>query len=134
MTARYQILIAEDDRRMADLLAELAEAAGFDPVIAPDGTAATAILERGEADALFTDLRLPPPDGLALLRLARHRTPDLPAVLVTGHATLSVAVDAFRGGLFDLIVKPFDTAEVGALLGRIRRVLDHRRRVESLSA
>lgn len=134
MTARYQILIAEDDRRMADLLAELAEAAGFDPVIAPDGTAAATILERGEADALFTDLRLPPPDGLALLRLARHRTPDLPMVLITGHATLSVAVDAFRGGLFDLIVKPFDTAEVGALLGRIRRVLDHRRRVESLSA
>ncbi len=134
MNGRYTLLIAEDDRRMAALLGELAESAGFSPLIAADGSAAATALERGEVDALLTDLRLPPPDGLALLRQARHRVPDLPAVLITGHATLSVAVDAFRGGLFDLIVKPFETAEVNTLLGRIRGVLDHRRRVESLRA
>lgn len=132
MSGRDTLLIAEDDPRMAALLAELAQSAGFSPQIAADGASAAAVLERGEADALLTDLRLPPPDGLALLRLARHRTPDLPAVLITGHASLTVAVEAFRGGLFDLIVKPFETAEVESLLGRMRALLDHRRRVESL--
>lgn len=132
MSGRDTLLIAEDDPRMAALLAELAEGAGFCPQIAADGASAAAVLERGEADALLTDLRLPPPDGLALLRLARHRAPDLPAALITGHASLTVAVDAFRGGLFDLIVKPFDTAEVESLLARMRALLDHRRRVESL--
>lgn len=133
MTQRYTVLIAEDDRRMAELLAEIAQAQGFDPLIAADGAAASAILERGESDALLTDLRLPPPDGLALLRLSRHLWPDLPAVLITGHATLRVAVDAFRGGLFDLITKPFDTSEVEALMGRMHRLLEHRARTETLS-
>ena len=134
MTRRYTALIAEDDRRMADLLAEIAQAQGFDPQIASDGIAATTILERGEADALLTDLRLPPPDGLALLRMARHLQPDMPTVLITGHATLRVAVDAFRGGLFDLITKPFDTSELEALMERLRHLLEHRTRTETLSA
>jgi len=134
MSRRYSVLIAEDDRRMAELLAEVAEDRGFDPRIAADGVAASAILEQGEADALLTDLRLPPPDGQALLRLARHLQPDMPAVLITGHATLQVAVDAFRGGLFDLITKPFDTAELEALLDRLRRLLEHRTRTETLRA
>jgi DNA-binding NtrC family response regulator len=71
---------------------------------------------------------------VALLRLARKRQPDLPVVLITGHATLQVAVDAFRGGLFDLITKPFDTGELSALLTRLRGVLDQRIRTEALSA
>ncbi|MCB1852505.1 MAG: sigma-54-dependent Fis family transcriptional regulator [Gammaproteobacteria bacterium] len=134
MTRRYTVLIAEDDQRMADLLAEIAQAQGFTPLVAMDGTSASIILERGEADALLTDLRLPSPDGLALLRLARHLLPDMPTVLITGHATLQVAVDAFRGGLFDLITKPFDTLELEALMDRLRRLLEHRTRTETLSA
>lgn len=134
MTRRYTALIAEDDLRMAELLAEIAQSRGFDTLIAGNGAAASIILERGEADALLTDLRLPPPDGLALLRLAKHQSPDMPVVLITGHATLQVAVDAFRGGLFDLIGKPFDTSEVESLLERLRRLLEHRTRAETLSA
>ncbi|MBK8638270.1 MAG: sigma-54-dependent Fis family transcriptional regulator [Chromatiaceae bacterium] len=134
MSRRYTLLIAEDDQRMAELLAELAVAQGFEPRLAADGVEAVGILERGEAEALLTDLRLPPPDGVALLKLARRLDPERPAVLITGHATLQVAADAFRGGLFDLITKPFDTAEVEALLGRIRRLLDHHARGEALDA
>ena len=134
MSRRYTVLIAEDDRRMAELLAEVAGDREFDARIAADGVAASAILEQGEADALLTDLRLPPPDGQALLRQARHLRPDMPAVLITGHATLQVAVDAFRGGLFDLITKPFDTSELEALLDRLRRLLEHRTRTETLRA
>lgn len=134
MSRRYTLLIAEDDRRMAELLAELAVAQGFEPRLTADGVDAARILERGEAEAFFTDLRLPPPDGVALLNLARRLAPERPAVLITGHATLQVAADAFRGGLFDLITKPFDTAEVEALLGRIRRLLDHYARGEAIDA
>jgi DNA-binding NtrC family response regulator len=133
MMRRFSLLIAEDDRRMAELLSELAETAGFTTRILDNGADAVPLLERGEAEALLTDLRLPPPDGLDLLRLARRVTPELPVVLITGHASLKVAVDAFRDGLFDLITKPFDTIQVKALLRRIRLLLEHRARLESLS-
>jgi DNA-binding NtrC family response regulator len=134
MSRALTALIAEDDRRMAELLAELAAAQGFQARIASTGAEAVAVLERGEADALFTDLRLPPPGGLELLQISRQAAPEVPVVLITGHATLQVAVDAFRSGLFDLITKPFETAQVRALMARVRLLLDHRARVETLSA
>ena len=134
MTRRHTLLVAEDDRRMAELLAEIASARGFNTVIAEDGATASAILERGDADVLLTDLRLPPPDGQALLRLARHLQPDMPTVLITGHATLKVAVDSFRGGLFDLVTKPFDTTELEVLMDRLHRLLEHRAHTETLTA
>ncbi|HHH39040.1 MAG TPA: sigma-54-dependent Fis family transcriptional regulator, partial [Sedimenticola sp.] len=119
---------------MAELLAEIASARGFNTVIAEDGATASAILERGDADVLLTDLRLPPPDGQALLRLARHLQPDMPTVLIPGHATLKVAVDSFRGGLFDLVTKPFDTTELEVLMDRLHRLLEHRAHTETLTA
>ncbi len=134
MTHPFQLLIAEDDQHMALLLAELAQAEGFDTRSVRNGRDAAEALTRGDADVLLTDLRLPPPDGLELLRLARRLNPELPVVMITGHASLQVAVDAFRSGLHDLITKPFENAQVAALLRRLGHLLAHRRRLETLAA
>jgi hypothetical protein len=63
MNGRYTLLIAEDDRRMAALLAELAESAGFRPQLAADGASAAAVLERGEADGSPICACRPPMDS-----------------------------------------------------------------------
>ncbi|WP_127475006.1 sigma-54-dependent transcriptional regulator [Sulfurivermis fontis] len=130
----YTLLIAEDDRDMARLLAELAADCGFRAVTVHTGQEAAVHLAGGEADALFTDLRLPGPDGLTLLRLAHEIDPALPVVLVTGYATVQNAIDAFRNQVADIITKPFDTDEVSAVLARIFESLRHRTQVEQLTA
>ncbi|MDZ7663346.1 sigma-54 dependent transcriptional regulator [Thiohalophilus sp.] len=131
---KFDILIAEDDPDMADLLEELASEAGFRVTVLYTGSEARQRLHRDLPDVLFTDLRLPQPDGLQLLNEARGLNPGMPVVMITGYATVQDAVEGFRNGLFDLITKPFDTEQVRGLLERVRNLLTHERRIEQLDA
>lgn len=127
-----KVLIAEDDKDMANLLAELARAEGYAPQLAHDGRQALAMLDDDTA-LVLTDLRLPPPDGLAILAHIHDTRPGLPAVMITGLATVEDAIRAFRLGAVDIILKPFDTREVRRVLARLKTQFDHRLRMEQLS-
>lgn len=131
---KFEILIAEDDHDMADLLAELAKEIGLNAGVVYDGAAARDRLQRDPPDALFTDLRLPEPNGLELLKIARGVSPGMPVVMITGYATVKDAVQGFRNGLFDLVTKPFDTDQVRAVMERVHARLRHERRIEQLDA
>lgn len=131
---KFDVLIAEDDQDMAGLLAELAAEAGFRVTVVHTGSNAVRRLQGDPPDALFTDLRLPEPDGLQLLETARGLDPAMPVVMITGYATVQDAVQGFRSGLFDLVTKPFDTEQVRGVLERVRALLSHERRIEQLDA
>jgi two-component system nitrogen regulation response regulator NtrX len=63
---------------------------------------------RGEPpDAVFLDIELPKLSGMEVLRRLRAEHPDLPVVLITGHATIERAVQATRLGAYDFVEKPF---------------------------
>ena len=76
---------------------------------------------------MLTDLRMPGIDGMEVLRHIRAATPDVPVIMITGHASLDSAVDAMKAGAYHYIAKPFRLAEArevvrGALeLRRIKR-------------
>lgn len=128
----YRLLIAEDDPHMAGLLAELGAEAGFMPRTAATGGQAAAMLASGEFDALATDLRMPGLDGIELLRLARQHDAEMPVVMITGYATTQNAVDAFHQGVFDIVLKPFNTDATLAILCRVHDFVEHRLRLEQL--
>ena len=127
------LLVVEDDADIASTLRELAVGAGFSVRIAPDGEMAERELLSTQPDVMLTDLRVPPPDGLALLGLARELDPDMPVVMITGFATADNAIEAFRLGVFDVITKPFDVSRMRVLLKRLFAHLEHRWRIEGLS-
>lgn len=131
---RYHVLVAEDDRDMAALLAELAQDEGFDPETFNDGLAAETALRRETADVLLTDLRLPQRDGIQLLQVVRAQSSPIPVVLITGFATVQDTVQAFQQGAFDIILKPFEPNQIRLVLRRLRNLLDHRQRILQLSA
>lgn len=131
---RFQALIAEDDRDMAALLAELAREEGFDAETAADGLLAEAALKREAADVLLTDLRLPERDGLQLLELVRRQPAPIPVVLITGFATAQDTVRAFQQGVFDIILKPFEPDQVRFVLRKVKSLLEHRQRILQLRA
>ena len=131
---KFDLLIAEDDGDMARLLAELAHEQGFACEVAGDAGRASQRIARNLPDAVLTDLRLPGGDGMQLLALAREHDPRLPVVLITGYATPQNAVQAFQQGVFDIILKPFETDQVKLLLRRVRGLLEHRQRILQLSA
>jgi DNA-binding NtrC family response regulator len=87
-------------------------------------TNSEAAIERHECDPfdlVLTDLRMPAPDGLEVLRRVRAASEDTPVVLFTAHATISTAIEALRDGAFDYIQKPFDN---DALRACVRRALE----------
>jgi DNA-binding NtrC family response regulator len=130
----FSLLIAEDDVAQAKLLARLSIEAGFETLVVHDGTAALAELRSNPPDALFTDLRLPGADGLALIAAAREADAAMPVILATGYATAHNTVDAFHLGVTDVLLKPLELDAVRLTLKRLRDNLAQRRRIDQLAA
>lgn len=130
----YTLLIAEDDAAQARLLARLAAEAGFSVLSTQDGNAALAELQSSPPDALFTDLRLPGADGLALVAAAREADPHMPVILATGYATAHNTVEAFHLGVTDVLLKPLELDAVRLTLKCLHENLAQRRRIDQLAA
>ncbi|MDD3518955.1 MAG: sigma-54 dependent transcriptional regulator [Chromatiales bacterium] len=130
---KFSVLIAEDDRDMAALLAEIVREQGFDCEVAADGLAAETALRQDETHMLLTDLRLPGRSGLQLLHIARAVDPRMPVVMITGYATPQNTIQAFQEGVFDMILKPVEPDQVRLVLRRVQGLLEHRQRILQLS-
>ena len=121
------LFVVEDDQDMADLLAELATEAGFRVEIFLQAQAAQKAIHLNPPAVVLTDLRLPDGNGLEVLETTKHASLDTQVVLITGYATLQDAVQGFKQGLYDLITKPFDIAQMNALLKRLIDQVQHRK-------
>lgn len=130
----FSLLITEDDVVQAKLLAKLATEAGFDTQLLQDGAAALNELRVNPPDALFTDLRLPGADGLALITAAREMDAAMPVILATGFATAHNTVEAFHLGVTDVLLKPLELDTVRLTLKRLHASLAQRRRIDQLAA
>jgi two-component system response regulator FixJ len=85
---------------------------------------ATAFLEEAPAiknGCLITDLRMPDINGVELLKQLRLRDAMLPAIVVTGHGDVQMAVEAMKNGALDFIEKPFSDE---VLIASIRRAVE----------
>jgi DNA-binding response OmpR family regulator len=112
-----RILIAEDNPRLAQFVADGLRAHGFAPTTVADGRAATLMASDDDFDLLILDLGLPGIDGLAVLRDIRARGQRLPTIVLTARDDLSDKVAGLEGGADDYVTKPFRFEE---LLARVR--------------
>jgi len=112
-----QILIAEDEARIASFIAKGLRAAGFAPIVVGTGHEAFDLARTGEFDLLVLDLGLPDQDGLTVLRRLREQRVDLPVIILTARSSVTDTVAGLEGGADDYMPKPFRFEE---LLARIR--------------
>lgn len=118
------VLIVEDEALVAMMVEDTLAAAGYRPVHAPDGPAASACPDRGLcARAAVVDLRLADGrDGRDVVRRLRERRPAMPVVVVTGFDPRAPQADLRGlGGPTVRLQKPFDCDE---LAGRLAGMLD----------
>jgi YesN/AraC family two-component response regulator len=110
------VLIADDEPPICDMLSEWIEEEGWRAFQAPDGEAALEILRKGQIDIALLDLMMPGLDGLKLL--SRMRTEDIrvDVVMISGHGTIPIAVEAIKRGAHDFVEKPFRKADVISLI------------------
>lgn len=108
MTApRPLVLLIEDDLGVQLAAAQTLQIGGFEAQCFTTAEDALAQWQPDFGGIVISDVRLPGQDGLSLLRELRHRDPDLPVLLVTGHGDVAMAVEAMRDGAWDFIEKPF---------------------------
>jgi DNA-binding response OmpR family regulator len=115
-----RVLVAEDDRRIAEALATALAAAGFVAEIEADGED---VWHRGDTedfDAIILDLGLPSLDGLTILKRWRKAGRTLPVLILTARGHWEERVEGIEAGADDYVTKPFRVEEVVA---RIRAIV-----------
>jgi DNA-binding NtrC family response regulator len=119
-----KVLVVEDDTSLRRLLEEELGEAGYAVQAAADAESAWYALRGGEPAIVVSDLRLPGPDGMALLRQTRQLPVPPGFIIVTAFGTVAQAVEALKQGADDFLTKPVDLEH---LLLSVRRVGETRR-------
>jgi DNA-binding response OmpR family regulator len=114
-----KILLVEDETKIARLVRDYLEHAGFEAEVVGDGDAALASARRSRPDLVVLDLGLPGRDGLDVARVLR-RTSTVPIVMLTARGDEIDRVVGLELGADDYVVKPFSPKE---LVARVRAVL-----------
>ncbi|MBJ7575363.1 nitrogen regulation protein NR(I) [Luteimonas sp. MC1828] len=115
-----RVWVVDDDRSVRFVLATALREAGYAVTGFESASDVMAALDRGGArpDLLFTDVRMPGDDGLALLDALRQRLPALPVVVMSAYTDIASTAGAFRGGAQEFLSKPFDLDDAVALAAR----------------
>ena len=109
MTNRPVVLVVDDEKNILTSLGRMLDLEGFEPIVAGGGRVALEKLSRRSVDAVILDVRMPDMNGLELLASLRKSHPSLPVIMMSGHASLDVAVTAIQNGAHDFIEKPVHT-------------------------
>ena len=113
--------IVDDDEAVRQSLAFLLGSAGLTVRLYDSASAFLAGLSAVKNGCLVTDVRMPDMTGIELLQQLRSKACKLPAIIITGHGDVPLAVEAMKAGAVDFIEKPFDEA---AILNAVQSALD----------
>jgi two-component system, NtrC family, nitrogen regulation response regulator GlnG len=110
--------VIDDDRSVRFVLAEGLRQAGHAVREFENAASAIAALEDSTPALVFTDVRMPGLDGLALLDALKERLPSLPVIVMSAWTDIASTAGAFRGGAHDFLSKPFDMDDAVAMAER----------------
>lgn len=117
------ILIVEDEDIIRTSLREFLTEEGYEVGVASSVVTGMLQAKKHDYDVAICDVQLPDGDGLDLLRRLQQLNPSLSGLIITAYATVDNAVEAFKSGAFDYLVKPviFDD-----LANKLRRLFEYR--------
>ena len=120
---KHKILIAEDQRKLSDVLYEEFKKQSYDVVVASDGKVAEEMFAQHLFSIVLLDINLPYKNGIELCRQFRSIDNKVPVIMLTALGDLDDKMEAFNVGADDYIVKPFHMQE---LLARVQVFLKRR--------
>jgi len=125
MSYSANILVIDDEESMRAGCVQTLVEEGYRVQAVENGQRGLEMTDRESFDVIVLDLRMPGIPGMEVLKRVKDDDPDSIIIVITGHATIDVAVQAMRQGAYDFITKPF-TPE--ALASVVKRAVDSRRR------
>ena len=114
------VLMVDDDRAVARMLARTLDAEGYRTLTAGDGGGALATIEREHPDVIVLDVIMPGIDGLAVARRVRSQGMATPILMLTARDHVADRVAGLEAGADDYLIKPFAVDE---LVARVRALL-----------
>jgi DNA-binding NtrC family response regulator len=121
---RPQVLIADDEEAIRHLCRDIALESGMSAHMAATTDEALNILGHDEIDVLVADIRIPQIGGVELIRRVRATQPEVGIVVLTGHGTIQMAVEAMQSGVIDYMTKPFSVESFEEKLKNVTRVTE----------
>lgn len=116
-----RVLIVDDDPGIRETISQLIEDLGYGCDTAPDGPDALAMVDSRSYLCVFTDIMMPKMTGLELIKKIKARDVSLPIIVITGYASLEIAIDAMKCGASDFLPKPFKMSQIQLLLSKVKR-------------
>ncbi|HEX6065491.1 MAG TPA: sigma-54 dependent transcriptional regulator [Longimicrobiales bacterium] len=113
-----KLLIADDERHIAEGLQMLLGEEGYKVETASDGNEAWQKVSTGGFGLVLADLKMPGMDGLELFARMRDEQIDSEVIIITGKGTVTSAVEAMRNGAYDYLTKPLDLERLKVLIPR----------------
>ena len=113
-----KVLLVDDEQEFLEPMAARFQRRHIPCCTSRTGEYALQLLKKEHFDCAVVDVRMPVMDGLELLRRIRKDFPQIPVILLTGHASVELGVQGMELGAFDYLMKPVDLDE---LLDAVRR-------------
>ena len=124
------ILIIEDELTLAKNIAIYLTRSGYEASVASTGEDGLAQLEAFRPEAVVLDYALPGISGLDVLKRIKAFDAGIPVILMTGHGSERIAVEAMRAGACDYLIKPLVLSELKL---RLEKLLGREKREEELA-
>jgi len=120
MSDKPKILVTDDEKSIRNALREILEFEGYVVLEADNGKSALKTIESERVDLVMLDIKMKGMDGIEVLSEIKKREKDLPVIMISGHGTIKIAVEATKNGAYDFLEKPPD---LNRLLISIRNAL-----------
>lgn len=128
---KTNILIVEDEQRLAEILKKQLEETGFNAEIAPDGYVGKQLMESRSYNLIILDINLPVINGIDLCREIRRTDRKIPIIMLTAFGTSENKINGFDAGADDYVVKPFEFKELLARINVFLRRVDENQEGEN---
>lgn len=113
-----RVLVIDDEEMIRDACAQALRKEGCVVETAEDGETGLAVFDSFSPDLVLVDLKMPGMSGLEVLDEIEKRDPKVVQIVITGFATIALAVAAMKKGAYDFVAKPSTPDEIRAAVGR----------------
>ncbi|HEX7470555.1 MAG TPA: sigma-54 dependent transcriptional regulator, partial [Verrucomicrobiae bacterium] len=107
-----KILVVDDDEGVRELLVTVLRHDSYEVSEAGSAAALNQAFTRPQPDVVLLDVKLPDADGLDLLPHIKRRWPETEVIVLTGHGTITMAVEAGKRGAYNFLTKPFENEKL----------------------
>jgi DNA-binding NtrC family response regulator len=120
MNSPFKILVVDDNRSLAEALADVFEAKGFEPTLAFDGDEAIEKVKSATFDCVLMDIKMPRMSGVDAFKEIKKLAPSMPVILMTAYSVQGLIDEARSEGVLAILQKPVAPSKVVTIVEELK--------------